>query len=114
LPCGCPRDGKCVCRRTFGDGTEVAQVRDHTFTQRKYTCTKYSHAGHWDWWRENGNPLQAGAFKGGVQAGIWKRYYDSGQLRDEGRYEQGKKIGEWKTFAKGGSLKQSNVFKPKK
>ena len=62
---------------------------------------------------ENGNPLQAGAFEGNVQAGLWKRYYESGQLWDEGRYEQGKKIGEWKTFAKDGSLKQSKVFKPK-
>ena len=70
--------------------------------------------GHWEWWRENGKPLQAGAFKGSVQVGLWKRYYESGQLWDEGRYEEGNKIGQWKIFAKDGSLKQSKVFKPKK
>jgi len=38
--------------------------------------------GEWEWWRENGQPLQAGAFKDGKQVGLWQRYYPkSGALK---------------------------------
>lgn len=67
-----------------------------------------------EWWRENGQPLQAGAFDAGTQVGLWKRYYDNGQLWDEGEYVQGKKVGEWRTYEKTGELKESKVYKPKR
>jgi len=70
--------------------------------------------GNWEWWRENRQPLQAGAFKNGKQVGLWKRYYENGQLWDEGTYEDGKKVGEWKVYDKAGALKQRKVFKAKR
>jgi antitoxin component YwqK of YwqJK toxin-antitoxin module len=70
--------------------------------------------GYWEWWRENGKPLQAGSFDCGQQVGSWKRYYDNGQLWDEGNYEGGKKVDEWKVYKKNGELKQTKVFKLKK
>jgi hypothetical protein len=30
--------------------------------------------GAWEWWRQSGEPLQAGAFEGGKQVGLWKRF----------------------------------------
>ena len=66
--------------------------------------------GRWKWWRENGQPLQAGAFDMGKQVGPWKRYHDNGQLLDQGRYEDGKKVGEWKSFDEKGALKQKKSF----
>ena len=70
--------------------------------------------GNWEWWRENRQPLQAGAFKNGKQVGLWKRYYENGQLWDEGTYEDGKKVGEWKVYDKAGAFKQRRVFKAKR
>jgi hypothetical protein len=58
--------------------------------------------GYWEWWRENGKPLQAGAFDRGKQVGPWKRYYENGQLWDEGGYADGVKVGEWKVYQKTG------------
>ena len=68
----------------------------------------------WEWLRENGQPLQAGAIKSGKQVGPWKRYYENGQLWDEGSYDHGKKVGEWKVFDKTGELNERKIFKPKK
>ncbi len=66
------------------------------------------------WWRENGLPLQKGAFSSGVQIGFWQRFYDNGQLWDEGHYDNtGKKIGEWHTYAKNGVLKTKKNHKEK-
>ena len=70
--------------------------------------------GAWKWWRENGKPLQAGAFKKGKQLGLWKRYHDNGRLWDEGTYEDGTKVGEWKVYDKAGALKQREARKPKR
>ena len=56
--------------------------------------------GNWEWWRENRQPLQAGAFKNGKQVGLWKRYYENGQLWDEGTYEDGGKLASGKYTTK--------------
>jgi antitoxin component YwqK of YwqJK toxin-antitoxin module len=56
--------------------------------------------GPWRWWRENGAPMQEGAFdEEERKTGIWKRYYPDGALMDEGEFRAGKKSGEWTSYA---------------
>lgn len=67
--------------------------------------------GQFEYYFENGQLGEKGAYKDGKEDGLWELYYENGQLGEKGTYTDGELDGPFEDYYANGQLKHEGTYK---